>query len=128
MSKAYRCDRCGKYYHDLSEANKIEIIGRWDPAVDSFTYDLCNDCRNALEEFLGVTHHEEIEEECTDVEELGDTELDLDYGAASEDDTDTGNEIVCKSCMGRGLIPIGPEIRGLMECPVCNGHGRLMKK
>lgn len=27
----------------------------------------------------------------------------------------------CKMCNGKGMIPIGPGIRGIKSCPLCNG-------
>lgn len=27
----------------------------------------------------------------------------------------------CKMCNGKGVVPIGPGIRGIKSCPLCNG-------
>lgn len=29
----------------------------------------------------------------------------------------------CKSCKGKGLIQIAPNVKGLKKCPYCNGTG-----
>ena len=31
----------------------------------------------------------------------------------------------CKNCKGMGLIPIGNGVKGLKECPVCKGTGKV---
>ena len=28
----------------------------------------------------------------------------------------------CKMCNGKGVVPIGPGIRGIKSCPLCNGE------
>ena len=34
----------------------------------------------------------------------------------------------CDTCHGNGFVPIGPGIRGIKKCPVCNGLGRMSGK
>ena len=29
----------------------------------------------------------------------------------------------CKNCKGKGLVQIAPNVKGLKECPYCNGKG-----
>jgi len=50
MSKAIFCDRCKKLIlEDVSRHSKIEF-DRYNEAI--FDGDLCNDCQDALEDFL----------------------------------------------------------------------------
>ena len=129
MAHAYKCDRCGTYYSKLEEANNVEVMGKWDPVYDCYKYDICNKCREDFMVFMGVQN--KITSELNEEEVI---DLALDYGTSvdvsmvEDEITDTGNKIVCKTCMGRGLVPIGPEVRGVMKCKVCGGSGRLTRK
>lgn len=31
----------------------------------------------------------------------------------------------CKNCKGTGFIPLGEGIRGIKECPICKGIGKI---
>ena len=121
MAKAFRCDRCGGYGHELKEENTIELIGRWDPVNDTFKFDVCNKCREEFCDFMGVhtltdeVEVEEVDDECTDESP---NELDVDYGTSSS------SEIVkCSFCLGHGLVRIGYGIRGVETCKHCKGEG-----
>ena len=48
--KAYKCDKCGKLFEKLPR--RIILVKA--PLIGSGTFDLCEDCQNALEEFMGV--------------------------------------------------------------------------
>lgn len=30
----------------------------------------------------------------------------------------------CNMCKGKGLVKIGPQVRGLKRCPLCHGTGK----
>lgn len=119
MSRAFRCDRCGGYGHELKDENRLEVTGAWDPVNDTFKFDICNKCREEFYDFMGV--HPLTDE----VEEVGDEgeddespdELDVDYGASS-----TGT-VKCSFCLGKGLVRIGYGIRGVETCKHCKGEG-----
>ena len=53
--------------------------------------------------------------------------LDLTDGYLNAFDGDTMATVQvdkCKMCNGKGMVPIGPGIRGIKPCPLCNG-GKL---
>ena len=31
----------------------------------------------------------------------------------------------CKNCDGTGFIPLGEGIKGIKECPICKGTGKI---
>lgn len=53
--------------------------------------------------------------------------LDLVEGSLDNFDVDTMVTVQidkCKMCNGKGMVPIGPGIRGIKPCPLCHG-GKL---
>ena len=71
MSKAKKCDRCGKYYTDCKDMS----LRNRDQTVDYITlgslynsgygmdFDLCNDCVTELFEFLHISNEPVIRED-----------------------------------------------------------------
>lgn len=53
--------------------------------------------------------------------------LDLPDGYLNDFDGDTMATVQvdkCKMCNGKGMVPIGPGIRGIKPCPLCHGGKR----
>lgn len=49
--KAYKCDRCGKFYESMCNPD-IWVTKDCHPYPDIKIYDLCEDCRNELKQWL----------------------------------------------------------------------------
>ena len=58
MAKAYKCDRCGKFYEEniISHENERRYLVtknvKGDGMIREHDFDLCGDCQDALEKFL----------------------------------------------------------------------------
>ena len=52
MSKAFKCDRCEKYYDVLLNNTKYYQIIKLESYIDNKPVDLCTDCYEKLEKFL----------------------------------------------------------------------------
>jgi len=35
--------------------------------------------------------------------------------------------VKCKNCGGKGVVPLGPGVKGLGKCPACGGTGKTSK-
>ena len=58
MAKAYKCDRCGRFYEEniISHENERRYLVtkniKGDGMIREHDFDLCGDCQDALEKFL----------------------------------------------------------------------------
>ena len=58
MSKAYKCDRCGKFYEEniISHENERRYLvtknAKGDGMIREHDFDLCGECQEMLEKFL----------------------------------------------------------------------------
>ena len=48
MSKAFKCDICGKFYEDNNEFHKYHIID----SISETNLDLCDSCRCKIESII----------------------------------------------------------------------------
>ena len=69
MSKARKCDRCGKFYErntvnweDYAARDVVYSLTINGRCTNMITYDLCDQCINDLKGFMGLKHNV-VEEE-----------------------------------------------------------------
>ena len=53
MSKACKCDRCGKFFEPTNYPTKpVYYVTKTPPGYCTIEYDLCDKCQDDLEEFM----------------------------------------------------------------------------